>query len=311
MKKNEWKEIWIEIVIGIILFTIFGIASYLDNNFELTNYLWIFNITTIIILPLYYYTYNAIEKRRTKKEEEDIVIKDIDFKYYRDIIDEYSPAMLSFILDGIELKKDFIASVIYLINKGYFRLTENNKIERTDKLCSSRVSQDLQLLCNNVDYMMYIPKIQYKENKKISNLKEQWFNSIEKGAVIRGLVQERQTWKMTSILSVLCILEIIYTFCIDNFGLNCVSIILLFVLIFTKFWAFDNNKWKKTQKGYEIYKKIIGLKNYIKDYSMLSESKLNEISIWDDYLIYAIIFNNTSKINKEAMDFYKKVSDNI
>lgn len=36
-----------------------------------------------------------------------------------------------------------------------------------------------------------------------------------------------------------------------------------FVLIFTKFWTFDENKWIKTQKGYKIYTKIIGLKNYI------------------------------------------------
>lgn len=39
---------------------------------------------------------------------------------------------------------------------------------------------------------------------------------------------------------------------------------------------------------------------------MLSESELKEIAIWDDYLIYAIILNNMSKLNQEVMDFYKK-----
>jgi len=79
--------------------------------------------------------------------------------------------------------------------------------------------------------------------------------------------------------------------------------------MFLKFWAFDENKWVKTQKGYELYTKVVGLKNYIKDYSKLSNSELQEIVIWEDYLIYAIILNNTSKLNKEAMDYYKRICD--
>lgn len=98
---------------------------------------------------------------------------------------------------------------------------------------------------------------------------------------------------------------------IEAWGLFCFSCVLVFILIFMKIWAFDKNKWVKTQKGYEIFTKIVGLKNYVKDYSMLSDSELKEIAIWDDYLIYAIIFNNTSKLNKEAKDFYKKICGTI
>ena len=75
--------------------------------------------------------------------------------------------------------------------------------------------------------------------------------------------------------------------------------------------AFEKNKFVKTQKGYELYSKVIGLKNYIQDYSNLSESELKEINIWEDYLIYAIIFNNTSKLNKETTDYFKRVYKHI
>lgn len=84
---------------------------------------------------------------------------------------------------------------------------------------------------------------------------------------------------------------------------------MIFILMFLRFWTFDENKWVKTQKGYELYTKIVGLKNYIKDYSRLSDSELQEIAIWEDYLVYAIILNNTSKLNKEAMSYYKKICD--
>ena len=75
--------------------------------------------------------------------------------------------------------------------------------------------------------------------------------------------------------------------------------------------AFEKNKFVKTQKGYELYSKVIGLKNYVQDYSNLSESELKEINIWEDYLIYAIIFNNTSKLNKETTDYFKRVYKHI
>ena len=40
---------------------------------------------------------------------------------------------------------------------------------------------------------------------------------------------------------------------------------------------------------------------------MLSQSQLEEITIWEDYLIYAIIFNDTSKLNEETKDFYERL----
>ena len=61
--------------------------------------------------------------------------------------------------------------------------------------------------------------------------------------------------------------------------------------------AFEKNKFVKTQKGYELYSKVIGLKNYIQDYSNLSESELKEIYgkiIW--YMqLFLIIHQNLIK----------------
>lgn len=151
MKKIDWEKVGagaIMIFIIIVLGAIYFFMNYIEENYELTNYLWTFNILVLAITPMYYFIHNRKEKRKTKKIEDNIIIKNIDFKYYRDIIDEYSPATLSYILDGIEFDKDLSASVIYLINKGYLKLQEANKITRTNKDCS-RLSKDLQILCNS------------------------------------------------------------------------------------------------------------------------------------------------------------------
>lgn len=315
MKKIDWKEIYIYICVFMIIVIPIIMIIYIEENYELSQYLLIVNILILIITPMYYIIYNIMEKRKTKNAEEKIIIKNIDFKYYRDIIEKYSPATLSFILDGMEFDKDLAASIIYLINKGYLELKQDNKITRTDK-DNSGLSKDLKIICNSdVNHLLAYRRLKNKNIKEqqeayiASQTNRQWMEQVEKEAEEDGLVIERKKYKITSILSILCIIETVYTLTIENYGLFFFSIFLFFLLVFLKMSAYDKNKWVKTQKGYELYSKIVGLKNYIKDFSTLSEKELKEIEIWEDYLIYAIIFNNTSKLNKDALEFYKKICD--
>lgn len=315
MKKIDWKEIFMYICVFMIIVIPIIMIIYIEENYELSQYLLIVNILILIITPMYYIIYNIMEKRKTKNAEEKIIIKNIDFKYYRDIIEKYSPATLSFILDGMEFDKDLAASIIYLINKGYLELKQDNKITRTDK-DNSGLSKDLKIICNSdVNHLLAYRRLKNKNIKEqqkayiASQTNRQWMEQVEKEAEEDGLVIERKKYKITSILSILCIIETVYTLTIENYGLFFFSIFLFFLLVFLKMSAYDKNKWVKTQKGYELYSKIVGLKNYIKDFSTLSEKELKEIEIWEDYLIYAIIFNNTSKLNKDALEFYKKICD--
>lgn len=315
MKKIDWKEIFMYICVFMIIVIPIIMIIYIEENYELSQYLLIVNILILIITPMYYIIYNIREKRKTKNAEEKIIIKNIDFKYYRDIIEKYSPATLSFILDGMEFDKDLAASIIYLINKGYLELKQDNKITRTDK-DNSGLSKDLKIICNSdVNHLLAYRRLKNKNIKEqqesyiASQTNRQWMEQVEKEAEEDGLVIERKKYKITSILSILCIIETVYTLTIENYGLFFFSIFLFFLLVFLKMSAYDKNKWVKTQKGYELYSKIVGLKNYIKDFSTLSEKELKEIEIWEDYLIYAIIFNNTSKLNKDALEFYKKICD--
>lgn len=315
MKKIDWKEIFMYICVFMIIVIPIIMIIYIEENYELSQYLLIVNILILIITPMYYIIYNIREKRKTKNAEKKIIIKNIDFKYYRDIIEKYSPATLSFILDGMEFDKDLAASIIYLINKGYLELKQDNKITRTDK-DNSGLSKDLKIICNSdVNHLLAYRRLKNKNIKEqqeayiASQTNRQWMEQVEKEAEEDGLVIERKKYKITSILSILCIIETVYTLTIENYGLFFFSIFLFFLLVFLKMSAYDKNKWVKTQKGYELYSKIVGLKNYIKDFSTLSEKELKEIEIWEDYLIYAIIFNNTSKLNKDALEFYKKICD--
>lgn len=58
----------------------------------------------------------------------------------------------------------------------------------------------------------------------------------------------------------------------------------------------------RTKKGKELNREIEGLKRFLKDYTLLNEKDRNEIIIWEEYLVYSVLFNQNKKIIGE----YKK-----
>ena len=63
--------------------------------------------------------------------------------------------------------------------------------------------------------------------------------------------------------------------------------------------ALERLPYERTARGEELNKKIEGLKNYIRDYSLLSEKNAYTISLWEDYLIYSVVFGQNDVIVKE------------
>ena len=46
----------------------------------------------------------------------------------------------------------------------------------------------------------------------------------------------------------------------------------------------------RTQKGEDINEKLEGLKKYLKDYGDMKNKEAEMVNLWEDYLIYSIIF---------------------
>ena len=51
-----------------------------------------------------------------------------------------------------------------------------------------------------------------------------------------------------------------------------------------------------TEKGKEEKKKLLELKKYIKDYSLIEKRDLESVILWDDYLAYATAFGIPNKV---------------
>lgn len=284
-----------------IIYIILLIATILSRNFILLI------LTGIFII---------LGEKNAKKDK----LSKIDLKnngeYFRDIIKGYTPAELSYI-DNFNIEdSDIVATLLNLSLKGVITLNENpNTIE------INNVDTELS---NNERYILDI----IKSNKWNEFNKSKFLLEIINDALKNELIKESKTLKkgFGKIIIIwpicFCILITMAIFVFKNSELleTTVSFLILAFLIMIVmflpimlivFYNSYNNKMQKepyirTKKGEQINANLEGLKNYLNDYSLIEEKEYKELELWEDYLIYSVIFRQNNKLTEETIDKYIK-----
>lgn len=78
-----------------------------------------------------------------------------------------------------------------------------------------------------------------------------------------------------------------------------IIIIPIYAIVFGLLYKKFKLEYKRTQKGNLLVEKIYGMKNYIHDYSLLSEASKEQIILWDEFLIYAILLEENTEVVRE------------
>ena len=76
----------------------------------------------------------------------------------------------------------------------------------------------------------------------------------------------------------------------------------LLVICLNIYIAYRSQDIVLTKKGKEEQLKLIELKNYINDYSLIKNRNLESVIIWDKYLAYATAFGIPSKITNNIYE---------
>lgn len=311
MKENIGCIVSFVIIVVIIVFLIIGMNQLIEL-FHIYDVFLSFNKIVFAFSPLYFLLLYCIERIKLKKIENRNIIHEIDLNYYRDIIENYSPGILSLIYDGrISFHKDLLLSILYLKNKDFIKI-ENNEISLTGKK-DKKLNSNLKIILEYYDVILK-RKLTNSDGKmtKAGVFRKKWRSKIYEEAVKLGLVQERRDPIDRYFLIIILLLEFIFwvlTFNENYWGIAITALVLLIYIIMLNVLAFSWNQYPKTQKGYEVYVKLKGLKNFMKDYTNISNKSLEEIEIWEDYFIYEIMFNNDKNINVEARIFYKMLKE--
>lgn len=242
----------------------------------------------------------------------------IDFinnkEYYRDILKNYSIVELSYIDDfNIDYPKDIITTLLSLKLKNKITITNNfvNVIDyydvglkKTEKYILECIKDGKVRVKHSHDIVKYVEEEAIEDNliveadfnskSAINNTKLKNFSKVVVFIIIFilfGLAFDMLN-KFNISDDIVFILTVMFAFFIMFFFIYIsVSSDVMYFYLHKK-----SKSYVRTDIGEQVNGKIEGLKNYIKDFSVLDKREQNELMIWEDYLIYSILFNQNEKV---------------
>ena len=326
------KKISVPVATMSIFLTIMALITIIYPYFaevSLAFRIWFFIIFILITSLVFIYIKQCIVNILQVKNLEEKYRNDMEkHEYYREILKEYSPAILSLIYNRkIKYSDTLVVTILDLKLNNYIDIEEKGiKILKKDE----------KNLLPNQKYLY--EKIYNKKNRKnfvsfqdvsnifsVSTFKQEWKNEIKKEAEEKKLCSSKivifDIIEKISVLSFFILIGILMFIAIGSEGIaiddNNIDQVSYLVLAFIHcaliFCVNYLSRFKqriffvRTKEGVKLQCKMCGLKNYIKEYTQLKEKKLEELLLWENYLLYAIIFDIKGNLNNEAQKLYDKI----
>lgn len=247
------------------------------------------------------------EKNDIKKIEKRLSFNKIDYLYYRDILEGYSPAVLAFCYKkDIKLDDVIISTLLDLERKNRIKI-QNGKIN---------IDTDI----NKMDITHYEKIILSCYNKKRLIDKKELYTEIKDETEKKGLIQlgNKKEVNSTYIMELFIAWIIIYTIITIPLFIRVSSLgVWLFVFYFLTFlwipiYKVIQSKIRfiiRTKEGIEISAKMQGLKRYIEEFSRIQDERIENIELFEEYVIYAIIFDLRGRLNKEVKELCVRLEE--
>lgn len=232
--------------------------------------------------------------------------------YYRDIIDKYNVGMLSYIDDfkvdentviatllSLELKKKIkIQDKIQLIDDSLEGL-EESEIYVLNHIKNNNFKQfDIQAYENNV--VQECKKYELLEEKQVSK------NKIKKKLFRNIIIVVLMFIALLNVELVNLVIEK-YPF-LGNF-LVIVVLILFILMVMSPIMIISNiisyltlnmiDPYVRNKTAKELNENLEGLKNYLQDYSKMSERGKEDLVLWEEYLVYSVLFGQNKNVVEE------------
>ena len=81
--------------------------------------------------------------------------------------------------------------------------------------------------------------------------------------------------------------------------------------VFHVMYKFQKDELKRTYKGEALTDEVLGMKRFLKDFSMLDEADKESLGLWDEFLIYAIVLGENDKVIDDILNVEKINISNI
>ena len=230
-----------------------------------------------------------------------------DKQLYREILNNYSPVLLAYI-DKMRFDYDIsvVSGLLNLKNKGYIETCDDKlniiKYDFFDLNMPERYIIE-NIRNGKVENANQLKNIVFEDGKRkgLLILNKKWIGMFPKGM--------KNLFIFTAIyfFIVYPILEELISLFNNAIILKDVMPITVFLgYIYVIFYAMKSkeNLYSRSKTAEELNLKLEGLKNYIDEYSLLKDKTSEDIALWEDYLIYSVIFNQNNDIIEEYKNYY-------
>jgi len=308
MDKKDFKELikalsraylYLFAIVGIPAIIIVGIISFLFNGESLsviglnirTLGTAIFYLAMLIFGGMGIAHFVSLMKRKKETIKTENMV--------RELPEYFPPAIASFLLDlSLETTTDYTATIAYLISKKYIKLSKsevnilNNsivKLSSHEKYAFNCITgqnkynhnEFKNLVMEDAEKMGYV-----KKGKRKIHFFRNFGLVLLIGYGFSFLYQYVFT---TGFLNFICML-------ITLFALIGIVAVISYSIYLAK--KYENESFFRTDLGEKEARRWTGLKKYLNEYTLVSEKKLEDITLLEEYIPYAISLNEAKAIEK-------------
>lgn len=225
-----------------------------------------------------------------------------DKEYIRDLPQHCSPAISSLIYDlKIDVYKDYTATILYLCVKKYLNLVKYKDTYKIELVKESRPSYLGR--CEKYILDIFENKTQFDEN--------QFKKELIREAQEKELITNRKYSKITKIIFILLLIisSLIITYNVSKIVFT-ILISILGSMIYVGYFLvkangenqitldFVDTEYFRTKKGKDMALFLNKLKRYIKEYTLISDKKLDYIQILENYIPYALVLDEADAVEE-------------
>lgn len=262
------------------------------------------------------------EKQYIRQEEGKYTIT--KFQYYRDLVGDISPAMLLYIYKlKINYEDQVVATLLYLQEKGLLKIN-NGSVEWKDTKLEKLVHYDRTLSHKETGLRKHeVLVLDYATNKiSFREFKKKFTESLNEDLENEGYkkINGKEEIDLTEFMMLIILWVIITLIIMLPFLMEITEFSILLVgayfLAFVSIPIYEGIRKKiniiiRTEKALNLCAKLQGLKNFLTDFSIINEQKVEHVALYEDYILYAIIFNYKGKLDDECKKIYKNLIKNF
>ena len=270
-------------------------------------YLLSCSIAVLVDCPIAIMLDKYIEKKKIKRKEAETSYDKFD--YYRELIDKIPPAMLAYIYDSNTKVEDEISAT--LIN-----LEHRGKIELEDNIIKSIINEDGLKL-----HEKYIIETMTNKNRiEISVMNKEFIKKLRQDILNDklGVVSQKEEIDLTAIIRSisgwLFLSQLVLFMFLAAYSTLGAIVFASYFISFIPLIICDKMQELlrpiiRTPKAIEIKVKLEGLHKFLTDFTNVNDRSIEEIKLYDEYILYTIIFDIKGNLDVESKEINTSVKE--